>query len=95
MISTEETSHGTRRYICPELLRTVKVGETWSLDYAARCVPFKPTDALVAFDGCSTYPTCGICYRWKRESDGRVFIYTEEQCCRLIYTLTPNAAAHA
>jgi hypothetical protein len=84
--NTEKTAFGLRRYISPELLRTVKVGETWSLDYAARCADFKPQDTLVEFDG---FGLDG-CWRWKR-ADGRVFIYTDEQCLRLIYVLVPNA----
>ncbi len=85
---TEETTYGTRRYICPHMLRSVKVGETWSLDYAGRCYPYDPSECLVEFDG---FGMDG-CWRW-RHASGRVFIYTEEQCCRLIYTLDRSTAA--
>lgn len=83
----EETTYGTRRYISPELLQTVKLGETWSLDYGARCYKFDPADTIVEFAGRTEQGW----YRWKH-STGRVFTYTQEQCCRLIYVLIPKPA---
>lgn len=81
----EVTTYGTREYISPELLRTVKIGETWSLDYTVRSFKYDPADHIVAFDG---FGMDG-CWRWKHEATGRVFIYTQEQCLRLIYKLIP------
>ena len=84
----EETAYGTREYISPELLLTVKVGETWSLDYTTRCFKYNPADHLVAFDGFHfDGEHLDRCWRWKHEATGRVFTYTEQQCCRLIYKL--------
>ena len=83
----ETSKPATRRYISSELLRTVKVGETWSLDDAGRCDNPEPADGLVEFDG---FGMDG-CWRWKHTS-GRVFLFTEEQCCRLIYVLVPARA---
>lgn len=83
----EQTAHGTRRYISPQLLRTVKIGETWSLDYAGARTGCRAEDCIVEFDG---YCWEG-CLRWKHAS-GRVFIYVPEQCCRLIYTLDRSTA---
>lgn len=94
--TTEQTAFGLRRYISRDLLQTVKIGETWSLDYAARCADYNPVDSLVEFDGFGFDGRwLDGCWRWKRVRDGRVFTYTQEQCCRLIYSLVPNAAGSA
>ena len=62
----------TRRFITRHQLRAIDIGDTWNLDND----PYVTVD----FDG---FCWDGCC-RW-RHSSGRVFIYTEEQCCRVIY----------
>jgi hypothetical protein len=107
-MKTEETTYWTREYISDELLRTVKVGETWSLDYTVRSFKYDPADHLVALDGFGldgcwrwkydpadhlvAFDGFGFdgCWRWKHEATGRVFVYTKEQCLRLIYKLIPR-----
>jgi hypothetical protein len=68
----------TRVYLHPDRIRTLKVGETFSLDHSG-----EPPTHIVAFDGRAPQGWM----RWVRESDGRVFLYTDEQAILKIYHL--------
>lgn len=81
MARTELTVPGIRVYLDAERRATLKIGETFSLDRGG-----DPHTHVVAFDG---FGMDG-CYRWRREGDGRVFLYVAEQCDRLIYHLRPH-----
>lgn len=90
---TEKVEGGIRKYITPEQLATVKIGETYSLDRFN-----DPHTHIVVYDGVDSNGY----HRWVREAKtwggktdhvpGRTFVYTTEQCCRLIYTFVPDKA---
>lgn len=73
-------------FITPERLATLKIGETYSLNRFD-----DPITNIVEFVG---RRDDGL-YLWRKTENHRLYIYTENQCCRMIYYVRPERPGDA